>query len=720
MQLLLLFLAILTLTVLAEAKDDKKKKDKDKDKTRVKAKPLEHGVKNLEWKDAEGKAHAYLQDVTHLEFLNRWQKLSNKVSDEIGAKSKNDFSSKGVCSKQFPCQTITNASTAKLDKDDKNEAKKLKPVDIKKMDKFLTKLSKKKKVNLKHHIQKDLVYAGEVHYAGVVARLTEVNKKEMSGEHAAGLIFDAYKLIILEKKAKGVRAVVAQTDGQQKVMRAVCLFPKGAHTAQADNFCRGNDLEEDDDDDDDDKDKDKEKSKDKDGDKDDEDEDKEKKKKKKKKKGKKDNDNDKEEDKDKDKDKKKDKDKDKKKKGKKGKDDDKRNKDEEKEGKEKSEKKEKDGDSDKDEKKGEDGKDKKEEGKDKEAKQKTEKEKGGKDEKKEEKDHKEKEKEDQSKKDDKDSKSKSSDAESKKLTGEKEGKDANDKLTSRFGLDTFMKVLGLNSDSDKDSKTAGEKEETKRAQKEGQKKHPFEDDLKNKGQEEEHDQDINRMVDELKENGKDGKEKKEKSKDDGKDKKKSEDEDKKIKLDKRDAYAEADADADADAYAYAFADAEAEADPEASMYGYNEMELLGRNVNPSSFGSMAPRLVYERREALDRREAIRQDVVRRAALRRRAMGHMIREPVIARRDEEQIPFSRRDNDPSKHPGQTGAILSNFQDAAESHNDGGSDAGSDGSDAGAADAGDIADVVKRLVEVLERRFAESTPDFKSCKYSTSPL
>ena len=208
----------------------------------MKAKPLEQDVKNLDWKPAQGRAHEYLQDVAHLEFLNKWQKVSTKVSEEIGQKSRNDFSSSGVCSVQYPCDTITNASTAKLKKDAKFPGKKLKPIDIKKMDAFLTKVSKTEKIKLNHPIQKGLVFAGEVHHASVVARLTEVKKKEISGEHAAGLIFDAYKLIILKRKPLGIRAVVAQTNGSPKVMRAVCLFPKGSDAAQADNFCRGNDV----------------------------------------------------------------------------------------------------------------------------------------------------------------------------------------------------------------------------------------------------------------------------------------------------------------------------------------------------------------------------------------------------------------------------------------------------------------------------------------------
>ena len=243
--------AFLVIVLLAEAKGDKKKK-KEKDETRVKAKALSQDVKNLDWKPAEGKAHEFLQDVAHLEFLNKWQKVANKVSKEIGPKSKNEFSSNGVCSAQFKCETVTNASTAKFKKDIKNPAKKLKPINLKSIDKFLTKISKTKTIKLTHPIQKGLVFAGEVHYAGIVARLTEVKKQEIAGVHAAGLIFDAYKHMILERKPSGVRAVVAQTDGQPKVMRAVCLFPKGSDKAQADNFCRGNDLTKDDEKDEDD------------------------------------------------------------------------------------------------------------------------------------------------------------------------------------------------------------------------------------------------------------------------------------------------------------------------------------------------------------------------------------------------------------------------------------------------------------------------------------
>lgn len=310
-QVFLIFsLLILSFLTEAEAKKDKDKDDgkkkKDKDDKRVKAKPMKLEVKNQQWPEIKGREKDFLMDVAHLEFMNKWQPFADKVSKEIGQKSKNDFPSKGLCSKEYKCETITNISTAKIDKDIKNPAKKLMPISMKSMDKFMTALTKDpkyKKLKLDHEIQKGLVWATEVHHAGIVVRFSEFKKQEMAGEHAAGLAFDAFKLIIMKGNPTAIRGVIAQTDGQPAVMRAFCAFPKGSNRAQADSFCKGNDaFEEDEDEEDDDK-KDKDKDKDKDDDKD-----KDKKK-----------DKDKDDDKDKKKDKDKDDDKDKNKKKDKGK-----------------------------------------------------------------------------------------------------------------------------------------------------------------------------------------------------------------------------------------------------------------------------------------------------------------------------------------------------------------------------------------------------------------
>lgn len=244
---LLFIFALLIVATFAEPKDKEKDGDKGKGKSKkpekfVKAKALDQEVKNGNWPKATGKSLDYMLEADHRDFLNKWQRVSDVVSGKLGAKTKNHFAAVGLCTKELVCETITNASTAKLDKGVK-AVNKPEAITDKDMKGFLEHLWQHKTVRLTHELQKGLLYAGEVHFGNVIARLTDFRKREMSAEHAAGLLFDAWKLIALEEKPTAVRAVLAQTDGKPVVLRAVCLFSKDSHHGQADHFCRGQDKD---------------------------------------------------------------------------------------------------------------------------------------------------------------------------------------------------------------------------------------------------------------------------------------------------------------------------------------------------------------------------------------------------------------------------------------------------------------------------------------------
>ena len=253
--------ALLAVATLIEAKDkdkdgddgkEDKKKDKDKEKKpekRVKAKGLKHSVKDGEWPAAVGPSQDFLFEDAKLEFLRKWQPQSDKTSKKIGPKTQNKFAAKDLCTKEFPCNTITNASIAKMTKGITGETKP-EPIRYPKMDKFLKYLSKKKTVKLSHTIHKDLLFGGEVHHAGIIARLTAFKKKDVESDQAVAMVFDAWKMTALQKKATAIRAVLPKTDDQPTVLQSICLFPNGSNKAQADNFCQGKDKEEEKDDDD--------------------------------------------------------------------------------------------------------------------------------------------------------------------------------------------------------------------------------------------------------------------------------------------------------------------------------------------------------------------------------------------------------------------------------------------------------------------------------------
>ena len=239
-----------------DGKDGKDEKDKKPDKL-VKAKALKLNVDNGQWPPSSGPALDFLFEEKGLAFLKKWQPQADKVSKAIGAKTQNKFIANDLCTNEFPCVTLTNASTAKMKKDVKGSTKP-EPIAWKKMDKFLTHLSKKKDIKLPHTIHKDLLFGGEVHYGKIVARFTAFKKKELDTQQAVGMLFDTWKMSAFSKKPTAIRAVKSKSDDKPAELQSICLFPKGSNKAQADNFCQGKDKKKSkkgDDDDDEKKDK---------------------------------------------------------------------------------------------------------------------------------------------------------------------------------------------------------------------------------------------------------------------------------------------------------------------------------------------------------------------------------------------------------------------------------------------------------------------------------
>ena len=238
---------LLGLSAFIEAKDggnDKKKKKDDKKPAKmVKAKALKADVKDGQWPPATGSAIDFLVEDANHEFMQKWQPFADKASAAIGPKTQNLFVSKDLCTAEFPCNTITNVSTATMTKDATGEAKP-EPIPSKKMDKFLKHLSKQKTVKLTHTIHKELLFGGEVHHGGVIARLTAFKKKEVDAQQAVGMVFDAWKMSAFSKKPSAIRAVLVKTDDRPVDLQSVCMFPKGSNKAQADNFCRGRDKQD--------------------------------------------------------------------------------------------------------------------------------------------------------------------------------------------------------------------------------------------------------------------------------------------------------------------------------------------------------------------------------------------------------------------------------------------------------------------------------------------
>ena len=241
------------MTTLVDAKDDgDDKKDKDKDKKdkkgdkdkkpekKVKAKFLKQNVENGKWPPSDGPALEFIFEDVGLEFLKKWQPYADKASNAVGPKTQTKFVAKALCTSEYPCNTITNVLTAKMTQDVVGETKPA-PITFRKMDKFLKHVSTRKTIKLGHAIHKDMLFGGEIHHGGIVARLTAYKKQEADPQQAVGMLFDAWKLMAFEEKPSAIRAVLPKADDKEDTLQSVCLFPKGSNKAQADNFCQGKD-----------------------------------------------------------------------------------------------------------------------------------------------------------------------------------------------------------------------------------------------------------------------------------------------------------------------------------------------------------------------------------------------------------------------------------------------------------------------------------------------
>ena len=208
-----------------------KKEDASKKFTEVQALKQDiTGADPTEWPKADGH-----QAERYKKMLDKYQKFSEEASEDIGAKSHNHFSSAGLCDQKHICVTITNASIAQLEP---AQGKKPKAVGKKQMAALLNHVSTQKTITLNKEIHKGFLHRGKQKVEGVVARFT-APKKEIKPEVLAGYLFDAWKLMALEKEPTAIRAVRAQTDGQPIELMSFCLYPEGFKKKQVKNFCLG-------------------------------------------------------------------------------------------------------------------------------------------------------------------------------------------------------------------------------------------------------------------------------------------------------------------------------------------------------------------------------------------------------------------------------------------------------------------------------------------------
>jgi len=194
------------------------------------------GTASSLWPKATG--HAFQH---HKEILHKYQKYSDNTSKKIGPKTHNRFSGNGLCSDKYRCLTVTNASISHIPA---RTGRTVKPVGEKDLSELLDKLvNGKSHVHLTNKVHKTFLHGGKIKHKGVVIHIIAA-KDRIRSKALAGYLFDAWKLMALEKEPTSIRAVRAQADGKPIKLVSICVYPRHTDKRMVKNFCLGIDNAE--------------------------------------------------------------------------------------------------------------------------------------------------------------------------------------------------------------------------------------------------------------------------------------------------------------------------------------------------------------------------------------------------------------------------------------------------------------------------------------------
>lgn len=120
----------------------------------------------------------------------------------------------------------------------------MKPVGERDLSELLEKLvNGKSHVHLTNKVHKTFLHGGKIKHKGVVVHIIAA-KDRIRSKALAGYLFDAWKLIALEKEPTAIRAVRAQADGKPIKLVSVCVYPRHTDKEMVKNFCLGIDNAE--------------------------------------------------------------------------------------------------------------------------------------------------------------------------------------------------------------------------------------------------------------------------------------------------------------------------------------------------------------------------------------------------------------------------------------------------------------------------------------------
>ena len=167
------------------------------------------------------------------DFLSKYQALSEAAFQAVAPVRDNSFSAAGFCYSDFPCLSVNKAAVATIG--DKQEVEKEQVAAI------LDQLTSTDTVTF-DHVNGSPFSGLKITKNGAVLDVI-AQPGTMESEALGGMAFDMFKLQSDDISTNSIRATQAKTDGQERPLLALCLYPEGADATQTYNFCIGKGLD---------------------------------------------------------------------------------------------------------------------------------------------------------------------------------------------------------------------------------------------------------------------------------------------------------------------------------------------------------------------------------------------------------------------------------------------------------------------------------------------
>lgn len=164
-------------------------------------------------------------------FLQKYQPLSNIAGDHIGPRNNARFSAVGHCFIDFPCFSVEQGAAATIGTQEE--------ITQDEVSTLLDQLTSSPEVEFKI-LSKDPIASGLKLTARHAVLEVVAPPSKISADTLAGMVFDMFKMQQDNPTTNSIRAVQAQADGQPRRYMALCLYPDGANSTQAHDFCLGN------------------------------------------------------------------------------------------------------------------------------------------------------------------------------------------------------------------------------------------------------------------------------------------------------------------------------------------------------------------------------------------------------------------------------------------------------------------------------------------------